>query len=396
MKMLSLVRSGAAALALCSSSNLLADALLNGLAIHKEFGKEMFIGALYTDQLTREASELLAGGDDKRLELRVTSKRLSSRRLNSLWIEGMAINIPPARLASEAENMVQFANLLRGKRLKRGDILSISSAVGEGTRVELNGVEMGRVESDDFGTLLLSTWIGSVPLSSEFREELLHAGDISEDLLARFEEVAPSAERRTQVRQWKNPAPAPVLAIVAAPELAVPAAEALTVAKAPVISAPVLQAPAAGPSKAPAEPPVQLALAVTQDLNIDADALEDELLEDELGDEDYEEAAPLLTAESLLSRQLFHSSLLKWTYKHIRYPNRAIERGQEGSVRISVVIDRDGKILTSTEVESSRFSSLNKAAMKAVKKASPFPPMPDDIQGEQFAFSLPVLFQLPK
>lgn len=400
MKTTNLLRSSLMAFALTSSSALFADSLLNGLAAHKELGKEMFIGALYTDQLSKSAGELLQDNGDKRLELRITAKRLSSRRLNSLWIEGMAINIPGSQLANEAENMVGFTNMLRGKRLKQGDIISISSATGEGTLVELNGVRVGQLETDSFANLLLSTWIGSVPLSSEFRAGLLLAGEIPDERLARFEEIAPSAERRQQVAQWTAPKAAPQ-----APKVNTPAPIKTPDITAPTIAAPTLISPVVA-SPTPPEPAQALAKATevappaagtpTPLVSTSADILEDELLDDEFGEDELEDDAPLLTAETLLSRQRFHSSLLRWTYKHIRYPNRAIDRGQEGSVRIAVIIDRDGQVIESSELESSRYSTLNKAAMRAVKKASPFPAMPDEIAGEQFAFSLPIMFKLPE
>jgi len=400
MKTINLVRSSLVALALSGSSALFADSLLNGLAAHKELGKEMFLGALYTDQLSSNAREILQDSGDKRLELRITAKRLSSRRLNSLWIEGMAINIPGSQLAAEAENMVNFTNMLRGKRLKQGDIISISSAAGEGTLVELNGVRVGQLESDTFSSLLLSTWIGSVPLSSGFREGLLLAGEIPSERLARFEDVAPTAERRQQVAQWSAPktqvvkVPTPSKpAPIRSPDITAPSIAAPTLA-APVAAAPALPKPTQALAKVTkASPPA--AGTPTPLVNTNADLLEDELFDDELGEDELEDIAPLLTAESLLSRQRFHSSLLRWTYKHIRYPNRAIDRGQEGSVRIAVIINRDGQVIESTELESSRYSTLNKAAMRAVKKASPFPSMPDEIAGEQFAFSLPIMFKLP-
>ena len=109
-----------------------------------------------------------------------------------------------------------------------------------------------------------------------------------------------------------------------------------------------------------------------------------------------EESAPLLTAESLLNRQLYHSQLLKWTYKYIRYPKRAVSRGHEGSVRVAVVIDRDGNVKNVSEVESSKYSTLNREALGAVNRAIPFPAIPEGIEGEEFAFSLPIVFRLPK
>lgn len=105
---------------------------------------------------------------------------------------------------------------------------------------------------------------------------------------------------------------------------------------------------------------------------------------------------PQLTAETLLNRQLYHSKLLKWTYKYLSYPRRALKRGQQGSVRLTVVIDREGNVQEVTAVEESRFALLNREALGAVKRAEPFPPVPDTVSGERFEFSLPIVFRLPK
>lgn len=403
------------------SSTLLADSLLNGAAIHSELGKEMFVGALYTDQLSSNPQELLTPGTNKRLEVRVLAKRLSTRRLNGIWIEGMAINNSPDTLTAQAENMVIFTSLLRGKRLTQGDILSIRSIANEGTVFDLNGVELGRIDADNFGNLLLSSWVGSVPLSSDFRQDILKAGEVSDELLTRLEETTPSADRRQQVASWTSPNSStnqPSTNTIAAAPIAAPALTEPTVEQ-PLIAAPVLAAAEPTPETtvateateasttvtesadpAPSSPSeTDATAAVTEEASpepqvANADISEEAVFdEEEFIDEELEEA-PALTVESLLSRQLYHSELLKWTYKHIRYPSRAIERNQQGSVRIAVVINRNGELISTTELEGSRYNTLNRAAIKAVEKASPFPAVPAEIEGEEFAFSMPIIFRL--
>jgi len=390
------------------SPSLLADSLLNGLAIHKELNKEQFIGALYSDTLSSDAADQFNAAGAKRLELKVVAKRLSARRLNSMWIEGMAINNPANLLTAQAENMVAFTAMFK-RSLRAGDVISVRGE-GQETTIHVNEVKLGTIESEQFFDMVMRTWIGSVPLSSDFRDDLLTNGTINDELLARYDSIQPSQARKQAVAKWLQPAqpkPLPVAASkppVDTPEVALAAPTKPTIAPPPVVQQPTLVAAApeiAAPTPAAPAPQVEAAITTpAESAPEDAIEAEEEALLDEeelLAEEDLEEeSAPLLTAESLLSRQLYHSKLLKWTYKYIRYPKRAVNRGHEGSVRVAVVIDREGNVKNVSEVESSKYSTLNKEAIGAVNRAIPFPAVPDEIEGEEFAFSLPIVFKLPK
>ncbi len=400
-----------AALLLTISSHINAAPLINGISVHSEFNKERFIGALYSETLSTDASAILQSTEAKRLELRITAKRLSARRLSKMWIEGMAINNSGATLSEQAQNMVKFTSLIKQK-LVAGDHLVIDYVPGEGTKVRANDTELGTIESDAFFNLLLRTWIGSVPLSSDFRAAMLTAGDVDGDLLARFEAIQPSENRLNAfaepVAKPKKAVPAAMIAAasptpaVSQPVISAPAlVQAPTLAQAPSLPQPEIEAPAEPtPGTTPAEStPAEEVAATDAPIMSEDEVFGDEATLDEdalLDEEEADEDLPLLTAESLLSRQLYHSKLLKWTYKYIRYPKRAVSRGHEGSVRLTVTIDREGNVQNVAEMENSKHSTLNKEALKAVGRATPFPPVPEDVVGTDFEFSLPIVFRLPK
>lgn len=113
-------------------------------------------------------------------------------------------------------------------------------------------------------------------------------------------------------------------------------------------------------------------------------------------EEDEEEVEPALTAQSLLARQFYVSDILKKVRENVRYPRRAQERNQEGSVRIAVTIDRQGNIINMVRIEESRFELLNNEAWEAVKRASPFPPIPDSLNMQTFEFSAPITFEMQR
>ena len=86
--------------------------------------------------------------------------------------------------------------------------------------------------------------------------------------------------------------------------------------------------------------------------------------------------------------------LRRLTQKNTEYPNSAARKGHEGSVRINVTIDKSGKIKNTELIRKSKYSSLNKAAMKAVKKSAPYPPIPAAVKREEFIFTAPFSFKL--
>ena len=92
--------------------------------------------------------------------------------------------------------------------------------------------------------------------------------------------------------------------------------------------------------------------------------------------------------------RIYRSSLLKKTYQHIIYPESAIDRNQQGDVILKLMINRDGKIQNVDYDKRADFSSLNKAAARAVENSSPYPKAPKNLSGESFEVIMPIKFRL--
>ena len=97
-----------------------------------------------------------------------------------------------------------------------------------------------------------------------------------------------------------------------------------------------------------------------------------------------------------MARQFYVSDLLKKIRTNTRYPKRALERNQAGSVRISVVVNRTGNIIRTSLLEGSQYEQLNEAALEAINQSAPFPPIPETVSGNSFEFTVPTTFTLPK
>ncbi|MFD1215178.1 MULTISPECIES: TonB family protein [Microbulbifer] len=396
--------------------------LLNGLALEQQFNNDQYIAAVYSERLSDDANTLLDNNMPRSLQVRIVADRLSARRFRNQWMEGIAINNPSSILTGQADNMVTFANLFSG-RLVAGDQLRVDFAAGSGTTtVSLNDVELGVIEDREFFNTLLRAWIGPVPPSTEFREQLLGAGRVGSGLLATYEALTPAANRVAQVARMvdqreaaneedsSEPAaePKPEKESVAAAnqpkpdlkaDIPAPSLAAIGTAGAIGTPAPSKPAPARAEPKPPAETESAVAVSKPQPLkptttrpNAPADRISEQAEEEDLLEE--EEEAPL-TADMILARQIYHSVLLRHTFKSLRYPQRAQERGQEGSIRLNVTIDPSGNVLDIATVQESRYSTLNREAAEAVRRAAPYPKKPPQLGKDEYEFTIPITFKLP-
>jgi TonB family protein len=391
-----------------------ADPLLSGIAVHKELGQEQFLGALYADVLSNDADVVLDERVAKRMELKILAREgIAPRRFTRMWIEGAAINIPTTTMSAQVENMLAFDQLFRG-RLEQNDHLVFEFMPDKGIEVSLNSTRLGVIEDAEFFAVLLRSWIGRVPLSSGYRDELLQLGDVDSERLHRYTHMEPRLSRIAIAQTWLDamvesdqgePEPAPVAAANNKRPGAVSAAKALVEApsKAPAISKPIQPVIAAPDLPALPKPATSIATAspaaTTAPVQTDAQtpaatqpiAASPDTGVAGLGADDEPSQ---LTAQTLVAQQFYISDVMNRIYAKVVYPRRARELQQFGSVKMRVVIDAQGNITTLQPMEMSDYNLLNKAVESAIKKSAPFPPLPSNLAAQGLEFSVPIIFAL--
>ncbi|WP_082825950.1 TonB family protein [Croceicoccus estronivorus] len=75
-----------------------------------------------------------------------------------------------------------------------------------------------------------------------------------------------------------------------------------------------------------------------------------------------------------------------------RYPREASFRRQQGVPWIRFVIDREGRVLSTTLERSSGVRSLDEEALRLPKRAQPLPKPPTDVPGDTIELVVPVEF----
>lgn len=376
-----------------------AEPMLNGIGVHQELGREVFIGALYSESLSNDADTLMNNIQPMRMELKIVAPDgLTTRRFSRMWIEGMAVNSKADALTAQADNMVKFDGLFKGRFLK-DDFIVFTNAPGRGVDIAVNGVVLGNIKDNAFFSMLLSTWIGKIPLSSDYRDSLLKVGDVDAGLRGRFSTIIPSTTRTAEIKAWTGPqveVNSTKTAEVTSSKSSTAAkidAVAITKPELPKLDVPTIEKPALD-IPAPltqAEKPIAISAATASSARAKpaVAAVEEE-------EEEEEEEGPALTAQSLLARQFYVSDAIKKIRSKTKYPQRALDRGQAGNVRVAIVIDRQGNILSTNILETSKFELLNKEALEAIKRSAPFPELPVEMAGARFEFSVPMRWTLPE
>jgi TonB family protein len=371
-----------------------ADLLLNGSTIYSDLGKDQFVAALYTETAQNKANIIQSMNSEKRMEVRMINN-YSMRRWINLWMQSISINNGRETFSDSAEELIALMQAPKSAP-KKGDILEYIFSPENGTSMRFNGTELISDLSGEVFGLLLRTWIGAIPHSTSFKEELLgnKRNNHSNNLLAN---ITPNPERISLAESWIVPQQSAVdeSEQVAAKEITKPSTESnkstakkdSSITGTPEIPTTEIADIIEPPNKEGTS--AQDTDSQKPDLNSTASAT----IETESTDEAEEEIVDFNVAEALAQRD-YTPLVVQQIYQHISYPSRAASKNQQGTVRIAVEIGRDGELKSLLTTQESKYSSLNKAAMKAVAKAAPFPTLPENIKSDSFELSIPITFRL--
>ena len=144
---------------------------LNGLGIRHKFFFKIYIAALYTDQKSHKADEVIANKGAKRVVMHFVYDEVSKEKLTGAWIEGFDDNLS-AEVFSELKPRIEKFNSMF-ETLKEGDVVLLDYLPGKGTQVTIKGQLKGIIDGNDFNQALLKIWLGDEPVTEDLKEALL-------------------------------------------------------------------------------------------------------------------------------------------------------------------------------------------------------------------------------
>lgn len=362
-----------------------------------------------------DAAALLGRTPAATMEYRIISERISNRRFFKLLADAIAVNSDATLLAKNAGYISRSRSALPTE-LQPNDSLVFQFDGTSQVTLSLNGSQLASYPAPDFFRMLVATWVGEVPISSRFKRQILGQESASEEIQALYDSTQVSAQRRQEVAALVSAATAVVAAPKAA-EVVAPAAKAAPkpepkpqVAKAPEpkpvpkVAAPVAKtepAPKTAPKPAPTPKAEPQAAKAAPAVAAPAAAVVAAVPAAAKTPVETAKVAPQpeLTEEEEATRLLVRQEYLKGlnreinTHKHI--PQRAFTRRAEGSVRLALALDKNGRLLKVEIVEPSKHNMFNEQALEAVGNAQPFSPPPSILEADPFEFETTLYYDLP-
>ncbi|MDC1514381.1 TonB family protein, partial [Porticoccaceae bacterium] len=393
---------------LASVATAQSDLVMNGSSVYSDLGKDQFAAALYLETQQQNPSIAHSMQGEKRMEVRVLNN-YSKRRWFNLWMQSISINNSRENFSESAQDLVTLMQAAKSAPQK-GDLIEYLSSPDKGTSMRFNGTELvADLPADVFG-LLLNTWIGSIPPTTSFKDEILgkQRNPTAVELL---ETVTTDPKRVSLAASWILPPEPKAVGAVAKvkPKPAIKKtskAKAATPAKlqdtpAPVATKPITPVTAIAATSAVADTKQGATKdQLTSDANTSVSKGDDHIEtsdaaagEDSEAVTDSEDEADFSIAEALAMRD-YTPLVVQAIYKKISYPSRAIDRGFEGTVRMVIVVSQSGALEKVTVAQKSRHSILNKAAIKATERAAPFPALPAALNTDEFEITVPITFKL--
>ena len=93
-------------------------------------------------------------------------------------------------------------------------------------------------------------------------------------------------------------------------------------------------------------------------------------------------------------RQHYLAALAASIDRRKYYPRVSRRRGEEGRVVVSFVIRKTGELTDLTVTESSGSRRLDEAALKTLRRISPFQPIPEALARDAWPITVPIAFHL--
>jgi len=417
----------------------------NGIATLKQLGSEVFYGALLVQTPSANDQEILASSQPMALEVKVIST-ISKRGWSSLWTQGVAINNSIDFFSAHADDFSKMLAAFKGP-LAANDIVRIQRMENNETSVVVNNIVIADKLSPEVFLLCLRSWIGSVPYSSTFKEQVLGRSSFASNL-STYNKITPLPGRKSIISSWLDPGLSKVVESEGASDneetvtdqenrrdkapletenLASVDMPAVAVAK-PTLSAPGTESTPLGSTKKTAntdnslmedesrpesseDSPFKIensdSLARENPINASVEKITAEttiteesptLAAAKVSDAEVKDFEKQInqefTTQSLIAQQRYIQVVRRQIYSVTDYPLSAARRKLEGSVGLSIIVSSNGHLIRAEITDEAEFDPFNKAILRAVQSAAPFDPFPEIMEQDEFTITTPFAFVL--
>ncbi len=142
---------------------------LNGMGVRTKVVFKVYVGGLYLETKTADATTVIQSDAAKRLVLQFV-RNVDRNQITEAFDESVKNNAA-AQAASLKAEVAQFLGAL--EPLKSGEQMAITYVPGTGTTITVRGQDKVTIPGLPFGQLVFSMWLGPKPPSGDLKKGLL-------------------------------------------------------------------------------------------------------------------------------------------------------------------------------------------------------------------------------
>ncbi len=144
---------------------------LNGAGIRDKFFFDIYVGALYLPQKTKDAETAINMDGPKRILMHFLYKEVKKEKLVEGWDDGFENNHTREQFEALKTKLEAFNKLF--VTVKRSDRIELDYLPETGTQVSINDQIKGNIPGDEFYPALLRVWLGEDPADSDLKDAML-------------------------------------------------------------------------------------------------------------------------------------------------------------------------------------------------------------------------------
>jgi hypothetical protein len=141
--------------------------VLNGMGVRTKLFVKVYVGGLYLDRRSGDATTIIQADAAKRVVLQFVYGEVTRDQMVESFSEGFANNAPAANKAQ----VDQFLGAL--ETMKKGEQLVVTYVPGTGTTLAIRGRDKLTVPGLPFAQAVFSVWLGTKPPTADLRSGLL-------------------------------------------------------------------------------------------------------------------------------------------------------------------------------------------------------------------------------
>ena len=141
--------------------------LLNGLGLRTKMFFKVYVGGLYLEKKSNDATAIVSSDTAKRVVLQFIYGEVTRDQMVESFTEGFMANAPNAPKAQ----VDQFLGAL--ETMKKGDQLVVTYLPGTGTTLAIRGKDKLTIAGLPFAQAVFSVWLGPKPPTSDLKSGML-------------------------------------------------------------------------------------------------------------------------------------------------------------------------------------------------------------------------------